>query len=152
MGESYSHERVLPTLADTQAVAVKIAGMAQAGDVIALSGEVGAGKTSFAQAFISSLLERDERITSPTFTLVQHYRSAAGVPLLHADLYRLKHASELMEIGLEDAFESHISLIEWPEIAAAILPADTLYITLHHEAGDSRHLHWYSASQRWNGI
>lgn len=140
------------SLADTQNFARALAAVAQPGDVIALSGEVGAGKTTFAQAFIASLLRKPESITSPTFTLMQHYETNAGFALLHADLYRLKHAEELAELGLEEYFQTHVSLIEWPEIAAAILPADALHITLVYENEDSRRITVYSEGARWQTL
>ena len=145
-------ERTLATLADTKRVAEILAAQVSCGDVLALSGEVGTGKTTFAQFFIASLLATPESITSPTFTLIQCYETTRGFALLHADLYRLNHVGELAELGLEEAFENHASLIEWPEIAAAILPKNTLYITLTHEAGDSRRMSLYSADEKWNGV
>lgn len=143
---------MLMQLEHTQQLAKQLAGQVQMGDVLALSGEVGAGKTTFAQAFIGALLPRPEPVTSPTFTLVQHYQTHHHWSLLHADLYRLRHAEELSELGLEDAFDSHVSLIEWPEIAAAILPSHSLHLHLSHGHGDARHLRMESADPRWKPI
>lgn len=140
------------SLADTQHIAHMFASRAEKGDVLALSGEVGAGKTTFAQFFIASLLAKTEPITSPTFTLIQRYETKGGFSLLHADLYRLKHASELLELGLEEAFDTHLCVVEWPEIASAILPKNTLHITFVHAADNSREIRWHSADSKWKEV
>lgn len=139
----------LRTAEDTAALARELAQRIQPGDVIALSGEVGAGKTTFAQAFITPLLKTPEPVTSPTFTLVQIYDTMLPWRLLHADLYRLKHAGELAELGIEEMFDTHVSLIEWPEIAAPILPEHALHLTLSHSGQDSREAILYSEHERW---
>ena len=126
-----------------------VAKYATDGDVIALSGEVGAGKTTFAQAFIGALLRTPENVISPTFTLVQSYDTKHPWRVVHADLYRLKHVDELVELGLEEAFEAQVALVEWPEIAAGILPEGTLYIHLEHAADDCRNITLTTASPRW---
>jgi tRNA threonylcarbamoyl adenosine modification protein YjeE len=133
----------------TKNLAHQLARQVRAGDCIALSGEVGAGKTTFAQAFIESLLEIPETITSPTFTLIQNYVGKGGLPIMHADLYRLKSESELAELGLEEALQTHVSLIEWPEIAKAVLPQHTVFLTLEHIGQDSRKLTFYSIDTAW---
>lgn len=140
---------MLMDIEQTKQLALALAGRVEAGDVIALSGEVGAGKTTFAQSFIGALLKTPETITSPTFTLVQSYDTKYPWRIIHADLYRLKSAGELAELGLEEAFESQVALIEWPEIAAAILPEHTLYIHLEHVAEDRRNITLTSNSHRW---
>lgn len=116
--------RFLATAEDTQKFAAKLAKLCVAGDVILLYGEVGAGKTTFARGFIQEFVGANEEIVSPTFTLVQQYGS-----IYHCDFYRLKHASELTELGLDEAFESGITLIEWAELIENKLP-DALRITL----------------------
>lgn len=136
-------------LEEMRRFAVALAGVATPGDCIALSGDLGAGKTSFAQAFIASLLKTPEPVTSPTFTLIQHYESGKGFRILHADLYRLKSAEELTELGLEEAFDTHVSLIEWPEMASAYLPPHALHVVLEHIGEDSRKLTLYSAADTW---
>ena len=143
---------MLIDLLQMQQLAKWMAGKVCAGDVITLSGEVGAGKTTFAQAFIGALLKTPESVTSPTFTLVQAYDTKHAWRVLHADLYRLKHTGELAELGLEEAFESAVSLIEWPEIATAILPEHTLDIRLEQAGSDRRNITFTSASRRWNDI
>ena len=119
--------------AATAALAARLAAIACPGDVIALRGELGAGKTAFARAFIRARNSADEEVPSPTFTLVQIYE-AAGAAIWHFDLYRLVAADEIWELGIEDAFAGGISLIEWPDRLGALLPRHRLDITL--EFGD----------------
>lgn len=119
----------------TAAIAAAVAGVSTAGDVIALSGVLGSGKTVFARGFIRALTGPDEEVPSPTFTLVQIYPSDAG-PIHHFDLYRLEDAEEVWELGIEDAFADGISLIEWPERLGTLLPAARLEIVIAAEDGD----------------
>ena len=118
----------LPDEAATVALAARLAALTVPGDVIALAGELGSGKTSFARAFIAARGGAGP-VPSPTFTLAQHYDLPSG-PVWHFDFYRLKRPEEAWELGIEDAFADGVSLIEWPERAAALLPADRLEITL----------------------
>ncbi|HEY3911865.1 MAG TPA: tRNA (adenosine(37)-N6)-threonylcarbamoyltransferase complex ATPase subunit type 1 TsaE [Stellaceae bacterium] len=119
----------LPHEAATAALAARIAGQARPGDVIALRGDLGAGKTSFARAFIRARGDADEDVPSPTFTLVQTYQ-AGTVAIWHFDLYRLGAAEEAWELGIEEAFAAGISLIEWPERLGALMPPRRLEIAL----------------------
>src|SRR5712692_3394231 len=119
----------LPDEAATAELAARIAALACAGDVIALKGELGAGKTSFARAFIRARAGHDEIVPSPTFTLAQPY-DFADVTVWHFDCYRLRDPEEAWELGIEDAFRDGISLIEWPERLGPLLPARRLEITL----------------------
>ena len=103
-----------------------------AGDVITLSGDLGAGKTAAARALIRYLAQDDElEVPSPTFTLAQTY-DLPSFPLLHADLYRIADPDELEEIGLSPLPEGTVALIEWPERAPQMLPADRIDIALSH--------------------
>src|SRR5712672_4463497 len=101
------------------------------GDVITLSGDLGAGKTSAARAMIQYLADDAIEVPSPTFTLAQAY-DLPPFPLLHADLYRVNHPNELEEIGLSPLPEGTTALIEWPERAAGALPQDRIDIALSH--------------------
>ena len=104
------------------------------GDVITLTGDLGAGKTAAARSLIR-YLAGDETldVPSPTFTLVQTYE-LPPFAVLHADLYRIEDASELEEIGLSPLPEATLVLIEWPERAPAAMPADRIDIALTHDA------------------
>ena len=117
----------LPDEAATVALAARISALAEAGDVIALKGDLGAGKTSFARAFIRAR-GGEEEVPSPTFTLMQVYELGPAA-IWHFDLYRLKLPEEAWELGIEDAFREGISLIEWPERLGPLLPRRRLEIT-----------------------
>lgn len=121
---------LLKTPEDTIEFASELAGLCRTGDCILLYGEVGAGKTTFARGFIQQIAEFVEEIVSPTFTLVQTYPTKEGGAVWHCDLYRLKNQGELLELGLDDAFNSGIVLIEWPELALEHLPEDSLSVRL----------------------
>jgi tRNA threonylcarbamoyladenosine biosynthesis protein TsaE len=118
----------LPDEDATVALAARIAAAAEPGDVIALSGPLGAGKTAFARAFIRARGGVGE-VPSPTFTLVQAYE-LPGATIWHFDFYRLRQADEAWELGIEDAFRDGISLIEWPERIGSLLPPGRLGIAL----------------------
>ncbi len=127
----------LDSLCATDALAGRLAGLAEAGDIIGLAGELGAGKTTFARAFIRARVGEVE-VPSPTFTLVQIYENG-GAPVWHFDLYRLKNSEEMYELGIEEAFDTAICLIEWPEKMAGNEPADWLEMRLNPgDTEDSR--------------
>lgn len=105
-----------------------LARLLQAGDTVLLSGGIGAGKTHLARALIRARLGPDEDIPSPTFTLVQTYDSTPEI--WHADLYRLTHPDEALELGLDQAFETAICLIEWPDRLGKYAPMNALHLTL----------------------
>lgn len=127
----------LPDEAATAALAARIAGQARPGDVIALDGELGVGKTSFARNFIAAL-GGGEEVPSPTFTLVQLYE-LGRITIWHFDLYRLNSAEEAWELGIEEAFATGISLIEWPARLGHLLPARRLEVALEFAGtGDER--------------
>ncbi len=123
----------LTDLAATEAFAARLAAIALPGDVIALIGDLGTGKTAFARFFINALTASQgrpaEEVPSPTFTLVQTY-PMADFTIYHIDLYRLERPTEALELGIEEAFADDVSLIEWPDRLGALLPADRLDITL----------------------
>ena len=118
----------LPDESATAALAARLAALARPGDVIALNGELGAGKTSFARSFIRARGAAEE-VPSPTFTLVQTYQ-LPDVTVWHFDCYRLRDPEEAWELGIEDAFRDGISLIEWPERLGPLLPKRRLEIAL----------------------
>ncbi len=129
----------LADLTATAAFARRLAGVVRIGDVLALSGELGVGKTTFARSFINALPRPtgdylEEEVPSPTFTLVQIYdRRPAAV--WHVDLYRLTTPEEAVELGLEEAFASAITLIEWPERLGPYLLADRLQLAFRFADG-----------------
>ena len=108
----------LMTLDDTRAVALRVAEALRAGDTVLLGGDLGTGKTTFAQHLIAALGEPGVEVTSPTFNLVQDYpvtlRDGTRSTVFHYDLYRIEQPSALVELGLDEA-EHAVRLIEWPE-------------------------------------
>jgi tRNA threonylcarbamoyladenosine biosynthesis protein TsaE len=116
----------LPDEAATAALAARLAARARPGDVIALAGDLGTGKTTFVRAFIGAL-GGDEEVPSPTFTLVQLYELERAT-IWHFDLYRLRSPEEAWELGIEEAFATGIALIEWPERLGPLLPERRLEI------------------------
>ena len=112
---------------DTIQVATRLAKCVKTGDIVALYGTLGAGKTAFCRGFIQSFLP-DQDVPSPTFTLLQTYETP-DFPIYHFDMYRLKSPDEAYEIGIEDAFAEGVSLIEWPEKIAGLLPKK--HISVH---------------------
>jgi tRNA threonylcarbamoyladenosine biosynthesis protein TsaE len=132
----------LPDLAATAAFGRLLAGMLRRGDVVALKGGLGAGKTTLARAIVAGLSAESEDVPSPTFTLVQTYPIALSdgpAELWHFDLYRLDRSDQVYELGIEDALAEGVSLIEWPELAAGLLPKESLLsVELQIMAGQAR--------------
>lgn len=122
---------------ETAAVAQKLAAELRPGDVVLLRGELGAGKSTFARALIQALCGEETIVPSPTFTLVQIYE-APDFTLWHFDLYRLNSAEEVYELGIEEALQRGVCLIEWPDRLGPHLPKTYREIELqyggqHHE-------------------
>ncbi len=118
----------LPDAMATDQLGAWFAAHMQAGDCLLLSGPIGAGKSHLARALIQARLGRFEDVPSPTFTLVQTYQ--ADVEIWHADLYRLSHPDEVLELGLDDAFSSAICLIEWPDRLGRLAPKGAISVNL----------------------
>jgi tRNA threonylcarbamoyladenosine biosynthesis protein TsaE len=118
---------------DTKELAAALAALAKPGDLILLAGDLGSGKTTFAQGFGAGL-GVEEPIVSPTFTLVRTYEGR--LTLVHCDVYRLDHLQEVIDLGLaEQLDDGGVALIEWGDVAAPSLPADFLEVRLDY--GDS---------------
>ncbi|WP_020590638.1 tRNA (adenosine(37)-N6)-threonylcarbamoyltransferase complex ATPase subunit type 1 TsaE [Kiloniella laminariae] len=125
----------------TQAFAARLAPMLRAGDVLALDGDLGAGKTAFSRALINAFpacagQEEIEEVPSPTFTLVQVY-DRGEEQIWHFDLYRLEDPEEAFELGIEEAFAEAICLIEWPEKLGRFLPRNRLLVKLSYGEGET---------------
>jgi tRNA threonylcarbamoyl adenosine modification protein YjeE len=126
----YSFTALLPDEAATRRLMLDISALIEAGDLITLSGDLGAGKSTFARAFIRHAAgDETIEVPSPTFTLMQSYE-LPRYRLLHADLYRISHADELTELGFDELRDGAVTLLEWPDRAEAMLPQDRLDVAL----------------------
>jgi tRNA threonylcarbamoyladenosine biosynthesis protein TsaE len=124
----------LPDDLATAALGERLAAALRPGDLVLLQGDLGAGKTALARALIQSRLGADEDVPSPTFTLVQSYEApdtllTPGFLITHVDLYRIDRPEDARELGLADALDEGVLLVEWPDKLGA-LPADRLDIEL----------------------
>jgi tRNA threonylcarbamoyladenosine biosynthesis protein TsaE len=127
----------LPNLAATEQLAATVAALARPGDTILLEGELGAGKSAFARAFLRAATGNPAlEVPSPTFTLVQGYDTPVGI-VQHFDLWRLAGSGGLAELGWEDAGDG-IVLVEWPDRLGSLRPADALTVALHFTGEASR--------------
>ena len=120
----------ISSLQETENVARFLSFFLKKRDVLALKGDLGMGKTTFSRFLIQILSKEKCIVPSPTFTLVQTYETSQGT-IYHFDAYRLNDPEEIIEIGLEDALEKGISLIEWPEKVESFLPPKRLTLDFH---------------------
>lgn len=114
--------------AETAEIGRKLAQQAKKGDVFALFGTLGMGKSVLSRAFIQELTQAEE-VPSPTFTLVQAY-DAENFTIYHFDLYRLKNPEEIFELGMEEALADGVCLIEWPEKMGGYLPKKSIKVEI----------------------
>jgi tRNA threonylcarbamoyladenosine biosynthesis protein TsaE len=129
---------VVDDLEGTAGVAGIVASRLRPGDLVLLSGDLGAGKTAFTQ-LLAAALGVEEPVTSPTFTLVRGYRTAAGWELLHADLYRLEQLDEVADLGLAERLDDGaVAVVEWGERGVPALLPEYLLITLEAGATDEQ--------------
>ena len=132
-----SHGHVLSSPRDTELIGKRIGRVLRKGDVIALIGDLGAGKTAFVHGVVSGLGVPSGLVTSPTFMLMHRYEGR--LPLTHMDLYRLKSPEEAEAIGLVDAFdEDGVVAIEWADRFPTLLPSDRLEVRLAHRTFTTR--------------
>ena len=141
-------EVFLPDANATETLGRSLAPVLRAGDVVLLSGGLGMGKTSFARGVLSALGLAGEA-PSPTFAIIQPYAPPElRLPVLHADLYRIEDASEVEELGLDDALYDSALLVEWPERVPASYWRDPLWLTFARAPMGGRCLTW-DASAAW---
>ena len=110
------------------------------GDLVVLAGDLGAGKTAFAQG-VGRGLEVTDRVVSPTFTIVRQYQGT--MPMTHVDVYRLDRLQELHDLGFDELFDDGVTLIEWGDVIGSLLPADRLEVRLEAAAENER---WVSVT------
>ena len=133
---------------ETKKLATLFKANLQKGDVVLLKGEIGAGKSHFARSLIQSAMYIKEEVPSPTFTLVQVYDTTIG-SIWHADLYRLNDYSDVIELGLIDAFGKEIVLVEWPDRLGHLEPQDALKIEIVILENDKREVIFSTSSRMW---
>jgi len=132
----------LPDAAATEAAGAALAPLLKPGDIVALHGELGAGKTSFARGVLAALGLAEEA-PSPSFAIVQAYAPPdVRLPVWHVDLYRLDSPEEAVELGLDEVLADGVLLIEWPERLGDRLWPDTLHLTLETTSDGARRLTW----------
>lgn len=146
------HTYLLKSPEDTAKKAEYLASLVECGDVILLSGELGAGKSTFARAFIHSYLGQEVHVQSPTFPLIQIYEQGK-CELWHCDFYRLEDPEEVLELGIEEAYSKGITLIEWPEKLGPYKPKIYLHLALTVTPQPlERELRVTSVGARWQDI
>ena len=135
MSDSVLAEIILGDLGATEQLAARLGACLKSGDVIALDGPLGIGKTAFARGLIRHLVGTETEVPSPTINLVFTYDVAGGV-LWHFDLFRIEQPEDAYELGVEEAFADGISLVEWPARLGRLLPGDRLGLTFMAGASD----------------
>ena len=131
--------------AETLELGRKFGELMQSGDVVALIGDLGAGKTHFVKGMAMSLGISPDEVSSPTFTIAQEYRGEkGGTPLFHLDLYRLSSEKELLDAGVEEYVNGDgVCVIEWPQKAESLLPPSTHIVKIIHGNGNERHFSYF---------
>ena len=137
----------------TRSIAGVVAGMIAPGDVVVLAGELGVGKTTFAQG-VATFFGVSDPVTSPTFTLVQEYHGEGGVAITHMDVYRLEQGEELFDLGFEEILDGHrVVLVEWGDTVAPLLGPEYLEVRLERgEADDDRIVTFTGHGTRWESL
>ena len=131
-------ERTTASEEETAALGREVAASLQAGDVVLLYGDLGAGKTAFTKGLAEGLGVSRHEVSSPTFTLMQEYRGGR-LPLFHVDLYRLNDPREIEDLGLDEIAADGVLAIEWAEkLPARLKPSRYIDVTIAHGDGDRR--------------
>ncbi len=129
-----------PSAAATMALGRRLAAHLGPGDVVALYGDLGAGKTHLVKGICAALGVPEAAVTSPTFTLVNEY-AGRDFPVYHLDAYRVRRIEEFFELGYEEyVYGEGLCLVEWPEKLEGLLPPHTLRLRLEHLGGDRRRI------------
>lgn len=132
--------------AETRALGQRLAATLAPGAVVALHGDLGAGKTQLVKGVAAGLGVDPAAVSSPTFTLIHEY--AGSVPVYHMDGYRTKRPEEFLALGVEEyLYGDGVCLIEWPERLGDLLPLDTLHLELVHKGGDTRRIQQWDADK-----
>ncbi len=131
---------------ETEDLGRRLAPLLRRGDCLTFTGDLGAGKTTLIRALIRELAGAPIDVPSPTYALVEAYEFET--PIFHVDLYRLENQADAWELGLEDMFETGITLIEWPDRAEDLLPAERLGLTITHR-DQGREVSWQPSGKEW---
>lgn len=135
----------------TRRLGMRLGGALQAGDVICLQGDLGAGKTTFVQGVALGWGSQDA-VSSPTFIIVNVYRRGDEAQLFHMDAYRLDSASEAEELDLDSMLSKGPLLVEWPERIDGLVPDERLWIKLEHIDEDEREMKFKATGQRYDDL
>jgi len=135
----------------TRSIGMRLGGALQAGDVICLQGDLGAGKTTFVQGIARGWGSSDP-VSSPTFIIVNVYRRADQSQLFHMDAYRLDSTAEAEELDLDSMLAQGALLIEWPERINGLVPSERLWVQLEHIDEEERELKFKSSGKRYDGL
>lgn len=147
MSSTDEYRVVTRSARETKGVAKRLAARLHPGDLVSLSGDLGAGKTVFVQGLAEGLGIK-ERVTSPTFTIIREYFDK--IPLYHFDVYRLSSAAELIDLGYEEYFFGDgISVVEWGDKITVLFPPDYLEVVFEFGGGERRALTFRPRGSRW---
>jgi tRNA threonylcarbamoyladenosine biosynthesis protein TsaE len=135
----------------TRSIGMRLGGALQAGDVICLQGDLGAGKTTFVQGIARGWGSLDP-VSSPTFIIVNVYRRADQSQLFHMDAYRLDSTPEAEELDLDSMLAQGALLIEWPERIDGLVPRERLWVQLEHIDEEEREMKFKSSGKRYDGL
>ena len=135
----------------TRRLGVRLGGALQAGDVICLQGDLGAGKTTFVQGIAQGWGSQDS-VSSPTYIIVNVYRRGDEARMFHMDAYRLDSTSEAEELDLDTMLAQGPLLIEWPERMDGLVPGERLWINLEHIAEDEREMRFKATGKRYDQL
>jgi len=135
----------------TRSIGMRLGGALQAGDVVCLQGNLGAGKTTFVQGIAKGWGSLDS-VSSPTFIIVNVYRRADQSQLFHMDAYRLDSTPEAEELDLDSMLAQGPLLIEWPERINGLVPNERLWIQLEHIDEEEREMKFKSSGKRYDGL
>lgn len=135
----------------TRRIGMRLGGLLDAGDVICLQGDLGAGKTTFTQGIAQGWGSLDS-VSSPTFILVNQYRRADGSRLHHLDAYRLESVPEAEELDLDSMLAEGALIVEWPERLGGLIPTENLRIQFEHIAEEHRRMEFRASGPRYDGM
>ena len=135
----------------TRRIGIRLGRSLQAGDVICLQGDLGAGKTTFVQGLAQGWGSIDS-VSSPTFILINQYRRADGGRLFHLDAYRLDSVPEAEELDFDTMLNEGALIIEWPERLGDIIPSENLWVNLDHIADEHRQMIFKAQGERYDEL